>query len=430
MMKRISYEGYVSEELTRLFSRLPDTFAEIDGKVRMIVADVARNGDGALSDYTSHFDGVDIEEFKVPEDEIDSASKSLDPALFEALRKAHAHIEMFHKPQLPKEYVVHPAQGVSCWRAWRPIDCVGLYIPGGTAPLLSTVLMLGVPAKIAGCKHVVLCTPPGRNGAVASVILAAAKLAGVHDVYRVGGAQAIAAMACGTSTIPKVDKIFGPGNRYVAAAKAIVTQSPYSCAIDLYAGPTELLIVADQHGHAPWVAADLLAQAEHGMDSRLALITDSAAFADRVEQEIEKQLPALKRKETIENALERAFIVITKSVEEAIHLSNTYAPEHLILDVQNAESFEHSIQNAGSVFLGGRSSAVYGDYSSGTNHTLPTNATARFSGGVTVESFMKPLFFQSVSERGEKILNPITEALAMAEGLDAHAHAAKIRDVK
>ena len=317
--------------------------------------------------------------------------------------------------------------GVTCWRERRPIDTVGLYVPAGSAPLPSTVLMLGIPAVLAGCKRIVLCSPPKANGSVDPLVLAAAEMVGISEVFKVGGAQAIAALAYGTESIPKVDKIFGPGNKYVTAAKRFIASDPQGAAIDLLAGPSELLIVADKEAEPGMVAADLLSQAEHDPSSQVVLATDSQELADRVVPELQRLLLDLPRNEIARRALEESYILITSSLEDAIGFSNEYAPEHLIVNARSPERFVPLIRNAGSVFLGPHAPVTAGDYASGTNHTLPTGGTAKWAGGVSVESFQKSMSFQTITEDGLRNLAPSLTTLAEAEGLEGHKRAVTIR---
>lgn len=345
----------------------------------------------------------------------------------QSLRYAGTNIEKFHKLQLPTAVETETSAGVFCRLEWRPIRRVGLYIPAGSAPLASTVLMLAIPARIAGCPDIVLCTPPMPSGDASPAILCAASMCGITNIFKVGGAQAIAAMGLGTETIPKVDKLFGPGNRYVAAAKALLSQPPHNIAVDMIAGPSELLVIADETANPRWLAADLLSQAEHGADSQVVLVATSRAVAEAIELEMARQIRSLERKPISSQALENSFIVLTSSVEKAIEFSNLYAPEHLMLAVRDADQLASRVMNAGSVFIGHASSVVFGDYVSGTNHTLPTGGTAAASGTLTIQSFMKPIAFQTVTQQGLASVAPVAASLARLEGLEAHARAAVIR---
>ncbi len=407
--------------------RRVDDGSSLTARVETIIRLVSDGGDDALFELTEELDGVRLEQLTVSEAEIDKAFLSITPDLASALHTAAEHITAFHSKQLPASSEVVTAPGVTCRCEWRPIRRVGLYVPGGSAPLLSTALMLGIPARLAGCAEVVLCTPPTREGSAPTGILAAAKTAGVTKVFTIGGGQAIAAMAVGTETVPKVDKIFGPGNRFVTEAKSLVSRPPYNTAIDMTAGPSELLIIADAEADARWVAADLLAQAEHGEDSRVVLVTTSEPLAARTEEELESQIRSLPRAAVIRKVIDRSPAVIASSVDEALAFSEGFAPEHLLLAVRNAAEVARRVTNAGSVFIGERSSVVFGDYASGANHTLPTAGASRALGGLTVQSFMKPLLFQTISGPGNALLSPVVASLARAEGLEAHARAAEIR---
>ena len=397
--------------------------------VRDICSDIQQRGDAAVTEYTKRFDDVDINEFRVTQAEFAEADKSLSDTLRIAFETAAQNIRRFHAAQLKSEQRVETVPGVVCWRERRPIERVGLYVPAGSAPLPSTVLMLGIPALLAGCSQIILCSPPKQNGSIDPVILAAAGIIGISEVYKIGGTQAIAAMAYGTQSVPKVDKIFGPGNRYVTAAKQFVSSDHNGAAIDLLAGPSELLIVADESANPAIVAADLLSQAEHDRHSQVVLVTNSELLAYKVETELKKLLTDLPRNEIAAKALEASFIYIAQSLEEAVTFSNEYAPEHLILNVAAPEKIVPSIQNAGSTFLGQFAPVTAGDYASGTNHTLPTGGTARWFSGVSVESFQKTLTFQSISREGLQNLAPTLKTLAEAEGLEAHRRAVLARDV-
>ncbi|MFI5251733.1 MAG: histidinol dehydrogenase [Bacteroidota bacterium] len=428
-MRTYNLDTLSPDELANLCVRPSTTYTDVPTVVHSILKQVASNGDAALRELTEKFDKAIIKKFQVCQDERENARRMVPANLQEAVSRASKSIEIFHRAQIPLPITVETTPGVSCSRVWKPINNVGLYIPGGTAPLVSTLLMLGIPATIAGCRNIVVCTPPLPSGAISPSILFAAETLNIKQIYKVGGAQAIAAMALGTESIPKVDKIFGPGNRYVAAAKLAVTQPPYNIAIDVHAGPTEVLIIADEHAKPSWVAADLIAQAEHGEDSQVILVATSRQIAIAIETEMIKQTASLSRKEIVSKALEKSFSLIVNTIDQAIEFSNRYAPEHLQLAVEHPEKYQDRITSAGSVFLGNITSAVFGDYASGTNHTLPTNGAARYSGGVTVESFMKPVFFQTVTEQGLKNIAKTVSVLAEAENLDGHKNAALIRGV-
>ncbi len=429
-MKQYIYRNLSRSELCSLTKRPFADDRSIMPLMQSILDDVRAGKDAALKRLTKQFDGIDVTEFRVCEKEFRDAQSRVKAETMKALITAAGNIRRFHELQFPRSIETETTPGVTCRKEWRAIQRVGLYVPGGTAPLISTVLMLGIPASIAGCDEVVLCTPPSKDGSIQAEILVAANLVGIKNVFKAGGAQAVAAMAVGTESIPCVDKIFGPGNRYVASMKSLVSQPPHNVAIDMTAGPTELLIIADANANAGWVAADLLSQAEHGKDSHVALVTNSKALADDVEYQLVNQLNTLPRKEFIQQTLEKSFSILVQSLEEAVEFSNMYAPEHLVLAVQDADALSPQIKNAGSVFLGSFSSVVFGDYASGTNHTLPTGGTAVSAGGVTVESFMKPLFFQSITEQAVKNLAVTVKSLARAEQLEAHAKAIEQREVR
>jgi histidinol dehydrogenase len=428
-MKRHIFKGLRQDERTALTKRPASTSdREVTVTVRAIIEDVSLRGDEALKSYTQQFDGVTLNELFVKEEEFQRAEQLVPAEVKNAIACATKNIDTFHRTQFPQPITVQTMSGVVCRREWRPQKRIGFYVPGGTAPLFSTVLMLGIPARIAGCQEIILCTPPTKLGSVAPEILFASQSVGISNVFKVGGAQAIAAMAIGTTSISKVDKIFGPGNRYVSIAKSIVAQPPYSTAIDLTAGPSELLIVADDSANPVWVAADLLSQAEHGEGSQVVLVTSSGIFADNVERELDKQLKLLPRQQGLRTALEKSFALVVSTIDEAIEFANMYAPEHLELCIIYAETHAKNICNAGSVFVGPMSSVVFGDYASGTNHTLPTGGAATTVGGVTVESFMKSISFQTLSPSGFSSLAETVKVLARAEGLEAHAQAVVRRE--
>ena len=390
-----------------------------------IFKDVLLDGDKAISKYSQQFDDVNYSCSPIELNLIEDAENKISVSLKESIKKAYQNIDKFHASQIEPVKKIETTEGVICWRESRPINKVGVYIPGGSAPLFSTVLMLGVPARIAGCKEVVLCTPPDKNGNINPLILYAANLVGIQKVYAVGGIQAIVAMALGTESIPKVDKIFGPGNQYVTAAKQIAQF--YGTAIDMPAGPSEVLVIADDSCDAEFVAADLLSQAEHGPDSQVILLSDNKTVIDEVNSALQEQLKKLSRKEIAKKALQNSQAILFKSIEECISFSNSYAPEHLILAITNAEEKIGMIESAGSVFLGNYSCESIGDYASGTNHTLPTNGYARAYSGVSLDSFVKKITFQSVSKTGLKNIGPAVEMMAEAEQLIAHKNAVTIR---
>ena len=399
--------------------------SDLFGRVQLILDDIRKESDQAIRKYTERFDGVWINEFSVLETEIAEADKLLDEDLKIAISTAAKNIELFHLKQKQTYEKTETMPGVTCWQKAVPIERIGLYIPGGSAPLFSTVLMLAIPAQIAGCKEIVLCSPPDRNGKLHPAILHAAKLSGVTGIYKIGGVQAIGAMAFGTQSIPKTFKIFGPGNQYVMAAKQLVSLT--DVAVDMPAGPSEVLIVANHSSNPSFVASDLLSQAEHGPDSQVILLTSDENFAEKVKSEIENQLKVLSRSSIAEKALENSVCIILKDFDDQINLINEYAPEHLIISVSDFEKYQEKIVNAGSVFLGEYTPESAGDYASGTNHTLPTNGWARSFSGVNLDSFIKKITFQHISKEGLHIIGPVIEKMATAEVLDAHKNAVSIR---
>jgi len=399
--------------------------AQLNDNVRNIIDEVIAGGDAAIKKITLQFDRVSINELKVTAEKIAAAENLLTPGLKTAIQLAKVNIEIFHNSQIQKVERIETMPGVWCWRKSVGIEKVGIYIPGGSAPLFSTVLMLGIPAKIAGCKEVILCTPPNEQGDIHPAILYAASLVGVTAIYSVGGAQAIAAMAYGTATIPKVHKIFGPGNQYVTAAKQLVQQN--GIAIDMPAGPSEVCVWADENAIPSFVAADLLSQAEHGPDSQVILVANNKAIVSAIQLEIDLQLSALPRKDFASKALANSKAIILSNQDQAIDLINAYAPEHLILSVDNALQIADKIINAGSVFIGNYSPESVGDYASGTNHTLPTNGYAKAYSGVSLDSFVKKITFQQLTERGLMNIAPTVIEMAEAEGLQAHSNAVSVR---
>lgn len=397
----------------------------VRASVQNILGEVKAKGDAALKGFSKSFDGVDLQELLVSEAEIEEAESLLSADLKDAIQQAKANIEIFHQAQTGKVEIIETMPGVQCWRKSIGIDKVGLYIPGGSAPLFSTVLMLGVPAQIGGCKEVILCTPCNKQGKVHPAILYSASLVGVKKIFKVGGAQAIAAMAYGTESIPAVYKIFGPGNQYVTAAKQLVQMQ--GVAIDMPAGPSEVCVLADETAEPGFVAADLLSQAEHGADSQVLLVSTSDAVVKKVLENVAQQLAQLPRMETAQKALENSKAIVVNGINEAVELVNEYAAEHLILSCADADIIAEQITNAGSVFIGNFSPESVGDYASGTNHTLPTNAFARAYSGVSVDSFVKRVTFQKLTQKGlENIAQTVIE-MAEAEGLQAHAKAVKVR---
>jgi histidinol dehydrogenase len=399
--------------------------ANLEKPVKNILRGVKSGGDRALAEYALLFDKVTLNEIKVSATEIRESSSSIAGELKRAIKLARKNIEKFHQQQVVEEKPVDTMPGVKCWRKSVPFDTVGLYIPGGSAPLFSTVLMLAIPAKIAGCSRVVLCTPPGSDGRVSPLILYTASLIGISEIYKTGGAQAIAAMAYGTETVPAVNKIFGPGNQYVMKAKELVQAE--GIAIDMPAGPSEVLIIADEKADPSYVAADLLSQAEHGPDSQVVLLTDSNELIAAVKRELDEQLPKLPRKSIAGYALLNSISILFPDLDECMEFSNLYAPEHLILNTANAKTLSEKVVNAGSVFIGKYSCESAGDYASGTNHTLPTSGYAKAFSGVSVESFFKRISFQELDRKGLENLGPAIELMAEAESLAGHAKAVKVR---
>lgn len=399
--------------------------ASLDKKVRRVLEAVRRKGDRALRRYTREFDGARIKKFKVTPKEFAAADNKVSEELKAAIQLARFNIERFHQTQIETPKPVETMPGVRCWRENRAIEKVGIYIPGGTAPLFSTILMLAVPASLAGCKEIILCSPPNEEGKLHPAILYTAMLAGVTAVYKLGGIQAIGAMAYGTESVPAVYKIFGPGNQYVTAAKKLVQQE--GLAIDMPAGPSEVMVFADETADPSFIAADLLSQAEHGIDSQAILVTTDKQLPGKVKAAIEKQLEKLPRKELAEKALENSRILVFKDRDESLAYINQYAAEHLILACAGAEEMANRVQQAGSVFLGHYSPESAGDYASGTNHTLPTNGYARAYSGVSVDSFVKKITFQQLNKEGLEHIGNAVIAMAEAEGLQAHAEAVRIR---
>lgn len=393
--------------------------------VQQVLDEVRERGDAAIRSFTEKFDKVKVENIEVSHAEIEQAAQQIDPLLKQAIEMARRNIWKFHAEQQFESREIQTSPGVYCWQKAIAIEKVGLYIPGGTSPLFSTVLMLGIPAAIAECKEVILCTPPDKNGKVHPAVLYAAKVAGIHRVFRIGGTQAIAAMAYGTETVPKVYKIFGPGNQYVTAAKQLVSLK--DVAIDMPAGPSEVEVLADETAHPAFVASDLLSQAEHGTDSQSILITVSEPLVEKVLEEIELQIARLPKAEYVRRSLEHSRIIVVKSLEEAVEMTNEYAPEHLIIATRYYRGVADSITNAGSVFLGNYTPESAGDYASGTNHTLPTNGHARAYSGVNLDSFIRKVTFQEISRDGLTNLSNALILMAENEELQAHSNAVKIR---
>lgn len=398
---------------------------DLDEKVGYIINRVKADGDRALKEFALQFDRVNLEHISVDTAEIEKAKSQVSDELKQAISIASNNIRTFHLSQKMLETPVETMEGVTCWRKNVAIEKVGLYIPGGSAPLFSTILMLAIPAQIAGCKRIVLCTPCDKNGHINPAVLYTASFLGIDEIYKIGGAQAIAALAYGTKSIPKVDKIFGPGNQYVTKAKELVQKN--GTTIDMPAGPSEVLVIADQHADVDFVAADLLSQAEHGTDSQVVLLTDTPDLLEKVNLKLEEQLSDLPRAELAEKSLKNSFSILLNSIEECIDFSNVYAPEHLILAVKNASDYGDKIQNAGSVFLGNYSCESAGDYASGTNHTLPTNGYSKSFSGVSYDSFVKKITFQHITPKGIQNIGKTIEIMAEAEQLSAHKNAVSIR---
>ena len=422
-MKTIKYPE--TKDWTEILRRPIFDSSSLDDVVKHVLGEVKEKGDDAVRKFTLQFDKAVVDDLRVSDKEVQEAENLLAPELKKAIISAKKNIEKFHAAQLKTEDVIETAPGVHCWRKAVAIEKVGLYIPGGTAPLFSTILMLGVPAKLAGCREIILCSPPDTEGKLNAAILFASKVVGIPKIYRTGGVQAIAAMSYGTESVPKVDKIFGPGNQYVTCAKQLVQKE--GVAIDLPAGPSELAIYADQTAHPAFVAADLLSQAEHGIDSQVLLVSTAETLINEVIKELDKQLVQLSRKNIALKALENSRVILVNNERDAIDLLNEYAAEHLILACANANDLADKIINAGSVFLGHYSPESAGDYASGTNHTLPTNGYARAYSGVSVDSFVKKITFQKLSEEGLKNIGKTVELMAEAEGLQAHKNAISIR---
>lgn len=408
-----------------LLQRPAFNIRELRDQVELILADISKNGIEAIRKYTERFDGVTINEIAVTSSEIEEASYLVDNSLKQAILVAAANIQKFHESQIPVTHQIETVPGVTCWQKAVAINKVGLYIPGGSAPLFSTVLMLAIPAKIAGCKEIVLCTPPDKEGKINPAILFAAQQVGVTKIFKLGGIQAIGAMAYGVDSVPKVNKIFGPGNQYVMAAKQLVSIN--DVAIDMPAGPSEVAILADATANPAFIASDLLSQAEHGPDSQVVLVTNDATLIDKVNFELEKQLNALSRKGIAEKALANSQAIVLNSQQDMIEMINDYAPEHLIIAMENYNEVAGQITNAGSVFLGNYTPESAGDYASGTNHTLPTNGWAKSFSGVNLDSFMKKITFQEITREGILNLGPVIETMAQAELLDAHKNAVTVR---
>lgn len=409
----------------RLLERPYIDVSKLNGTVAAILDDVRKNGDDAVRRYEAKFDSVSLSSLAVTEEELDSAVNEVSGELKSAIELAHSNIEKFHMSQRMTVHKVETAPGVCCWQKGVAIQKIGLYIPGGTAPLFSTVLMLATPAKIAGCKDIILCTPPNKEGKVNPAILVAAKVAGVNRIYKIGGVQAIGAMAYGTETVPKVYKIFGPGNRFVMTAKQQVSLS--DVAIDMPAGPSEVCVIADDSSNAEFVAADLLSQAEHGTDSQVLLISTSESMAEKVIKEIDRQMALLPRRDIAAQALENSICIVAHDSSEAMDISNAYAPEHLVIATEDYEELADKVVNAGSVFLGRYACESAGDYASGTNHTLPTHGYAMAYNGVNLDSYIRKITFQHITPEGVRSIGRAVEVMAENEMLDAHKNAMTVR---
>lgn len=413
------------ETWSEILKRPTQTFEAIEATVKQIFKEVQTKGDTAIAKYSSLFDGISVDNLLVSSEEIAEANELISAELKAAIQLAKSNIEKFHEAQKSSKIEVETTEGVFCWQEKRAINKVGLYIPGGTAPLFSTVLMLAIPAKIAGCKEIILCSPTNKSGKINPAIIYAANLCGVTKIYKIGGIQAIAAMTFGTETVPKVYKIFGPGNQFVTVAKQYSTQ--FGTAIDMPAGPSELLVFADESSKANFVASDLLSQAEHGVDSQVILVSTSKTIIEEVEKEITAQIEVLPRKDIAKKAIENSKLIYVENDEIALNLINEYAPEHFIICAKNEEYFVQNIENAGSVFIGNYTPESAGDYASGTNHTLPTNGYAKNYSGVNLDSFLKSMTFQKITEKGIQNIGNAIEIMAEAEGLEAHKNAVTLR---
>ena len=419
------YKNPDSAQWAGILARPTQSFEAIEPIVAEVFKEVSKNGDSAIKTFTKKFDGVELSHFTVSPKEMAQADASVSKALKTAIQIAKSNIESFHRAQRTTEVVLETMPGVKCWQEKRPIQKVGLYIPGGTAPLFSTILMLAIPANLAGCEEIVLCSPPDEKGNLDATIIYTAQLCGVTRIFKIGGIQAIAGMTYGTDTIPKVYKLFGPGNQYVTVAKQYATT--LGVAIDMPAGPSELLVVADETANAAFVASDLLSQAEHGVDSQVVLVSTSVLFIEQVKVEIEKQIQELPRKDIAKRAIENSRLIYVEDDKTALELINAYGPEHYIVCVENEDFYIENTMNAGSVFIGNYTPESAGDYASGTNHTLPTNGYAKQYSGVNLDSFMKSMTFQKISKEGIQNIGRSVELMAEAEGLQAHKNAITLR---
>lgn len=423
-MKKYYYKNLTEEKLISLTKRNSINFEKVFSIIKPILKDVKQHGLKAALKYAKKFDNFESQKIKVTEKEFEEAEKKLEVKIKKALGSAAKNIEKFHRMQSPKSYEIETIPGIKCSREFKAIENVGLYIPGGNAVLPSTMLMLGIPAKIAGCKRIAVFSP-SKNNKINFPLLYAAKICGIDEFYKIGGAQAIALMAYGDKKIQKVDKIFGPGNQYVTAAKLLISID--GCAIDMPAGPSEVLIIADENANPAFLASDLLSQAEHGPDSQVILVCNSILIAEKVNKEIQKQLKELPRKDFARKSLANSFILIVENLEQAFYFSNKYAPEHLIINLKDSAKYKSKIINAGSVFLGQYSPESAGDYASGTNHSLPTSGFSKSFGGVSVESFMKSITFQKLNKIGLKNISSTVKLLAETEDLTAHKKSVEIR---
>ncbi|APD07311.1 histidinol dehydrogenase [Flavobacteriaceae bacterium UJ101] len=413
------------EDWKELIKRPVQKSEDLNSLVRTIFDDIKEKGDQAIKEYTQRFDQISLEEIQVSKGEIEKDSQKVSEELKRAIEVAYTNIFKFHKSQELQVKKIEITEGVICWQESRPIESVGIYIPGGTAPLFSTVLMLGIPAKIAGCQNIILCTPPDENGAIDPAILYTAQLIGIETVFKVGGIQAIGAMTFGTETLPKVYKILGPGNQYVTAAKQVATH--YGVAIDMPAGPSELLVIADETCIPAYVAADLLSQAEHGIDSQVIAVINNEETLLKIEKEVNKQLEELPRKEIAKEAIAKSKLIMIEDEKDTLSFVNEYAPEHLIVVTKNDDFYIQNIQNAGSVFIGNYTPESAGDYASGTNHTLPTNGFAKNYSGVNLDTFVKKITFQEITKKGIQKIGQSIEVMAENEGLQAHKNAVTLR---
>jgi len=427
-LQRINWSSLNAEQQRQVLRRpAQENSADVLQKTQALIDQVRQGGDDALRDITEKFDGATLQALQVSKEEFDAAEKQLNGTQIDALKRAINNVQRFHEAQLSAPLKIETSPGVVCERHVRPIDAVGLYVPAGTAPLPSTAIMLAVPARIAQCPTRVLCSPPRRDGSIDPAVLVTARLCGVDQVFKVGGAHAIAAMAYGTQSIPKADKIFGPGNRWVTAAKMLVANDADGAALDMPAGPSEVLVIADEFANAAFVAADLLAQSEHSADAQAILVTTSDKLIDNVMKELAAQTARLSRNETLLKALSHARLILVESLKTAFDVSNAYAPEHLIVQVKEARSWLPNVRNAGSVFLGQWTPETMGDYCSGTNHVLPTYGFARAYSGLSLMDFMKRITVQELTSDGLKDLGPTALTIAELEGLDAHANAVSVR---